>query len=106
MGHHLIMGSLKDALTGASLDDTHDERYRQGLIQLLLDEKGYAKADLSVRHALTVRADARSGTLAIDLLVTLADRITMLIKYGPGSLVTRERAVLAAGRLVAPSTLR
>lgn len=102
MGHHLIMGSLADILTGEPLDDTHDERYRQDLIRLLLDDKGYQKANISARHALTVRADARSGTLAIDLLVTLEERITMLIKYGPGSLVTRERAVLAAGRLVAP----
>lgn len=102
MGHHLIMGRLTDALTGTPLDDTHDERYRQALIQMLLQDKGYAKTDLSARHTLTVRADARSGTLAIDILVTLEGRITMLIKYGPGSLVTRERAALAAGRLVTP----
>ena len=102
MGHHLILGNLTDALTGEPLDDTHDERYRQGLIRLLLNDRGYAKSDLSARHPLTVRADARSGTLAIDLLVTLRERITMLVKYGPGSLVTRERAALAAGRLVAP----
>jgi hypothetical protein len=101
MGHHLIMGKLEDALTGDVLDDTHDERYRQVLIRLLLDEKGYTKADLSSRHELIVGADSRKGRLVVDLLVSLEDRITMLVKYGPGSLVTRERPALAAGRLVA-----
>ncbi|MDJ0783665.1 MAG: type I restriction enzyme HsdR N-terminal domain-containing protein [Desulfosarcinaceae bacterium] len=102
MGHHLVMGVLKDALTGAPLDDTHDERYRQGLVRLLLAEKGYDKADLASRRTLVVRADARSGKLAVDLLVELEDRLTMVVKYGPGSLVTRERPALAAGRLIAP----
>jgi hypothetical protein len=101
MGHHLIMGTLEDALTGRPLDDTHDERYRQRLIRLLLEHKAYRKADLTSRRDLRVRADQRSGRLTIDLLVTLEDRITMLVKYGPGSLVTRERPALSAGRLVA-----
>jgi hypothetical protein len=102
MGHHLIMGKLEDALTGRLLDDTHDERYRQKLIHLLLEEKSYRKIELTGRREVMVRADRRSGRLVIDLLVTLEDRITMLLKYGPGSLVTRERPALSAGRLVAP----
>ena len=28
-GHHLIMGELTDLVTGQTLPDTHDERYRQ-----------------------------------------------------------------------------
>jgi hypothetical protein len=101
MGHHLILGKLADALSGDLLDDTHDERYRQALIRLLLEEKGYAKEDLISRHALIVGAGSNQGRVAVDLLVSLEDRITMLIKYGPGSLVTRERPALAAGRVVA-----
>ncbi|MEJ2641413.1 MAG: type I restriction enzyme HsdR N-terminal domain-containing protein [Desulfosarcinaceae bacterium] len=100
MGHHLIMGKLTDTLTGDRLDDTHDERYRQTLIRLLLEDKGYTREDLTGRHELVVGADSRKGRLVVDLLVSLADRITLLIKYGPGSLVTRERPALAAGRLV------
>jgi hypothetical protein len=96
------MGKLEDILTGRLLDDTHDERYRQRVTRLLLDDKAYHRADLTSSHELMVRADRRSGRLVVDLLVTLEDRITMLIKYGPGSLVTRERPALSAGRLVAP----
>lgn len=35
-------------------------------------------------------------------MITLSDKICMVIKYSPGSLVTRYRPVLAASRLVAP----
>ena len=40
-GHHLILGKLSDYLTGDTLDDTHDERYRQKIARLLVDRKGY-----------------------------------------------------------------
>ena len=39
--------------------------------------------------------------IKIDFNVTLFDKIGMIIKYGPGSLVTRRRCVLALSRLVA-----
>jgi hypothetical protein len=38
----------------------------------------------------------------LDFTVTVDDRTAMVIKYGPGSLVTRYRPALAISRLVAP----
>ena len=38
-GHHLILGELDDFVTGQRLADTHDERYRQRLSRLLVEEK-------------------------------------------------------------------
>ena len=55
-GHHLILGQLTDFLTGRVLDDTHDERYRQKLARLLVEQKGYAKADVLPRRELRVSA--------------------------------------------------
>ena len=45
-GHHLVYGSLRDYLTGEELPDTDDERLRQQLARLLVEEKGFAKAEL------------------------------------------------------------
>jgi hypothetical protein len=101
-GHHLILGELVDYLTGGSLPDTHDERYRQRLARMLVQEKGYRKADIASRRPLTVRAGTRRALIYIDFQVSLSGRIAMIVKYGPGSLVTRHRPVLAASRLVAP----
>ena len=101
-GHHLVYGQLQDALTGAFLEDTDDERLRQGISRMLLEEKGYDKAAIAPRVALTVKAGPNRAVVPIDFLVRSGGRYCILIKYGPGSLVTRHSPTLAATRLVAP----
>ena len=49
LGHHFVYGSLQDYLTGEELPDTDDERFRQQLARLLVEEKGFAKAELEPR---------------------------------------------------------
>jgi hypothetical protein len=101
-GHHLVLGELQDFLSGDWLPDTHDERYRQKIARLLVECRGFAKADIEARRRLTVRAGGAGGIVKIDYLVRHETRIGMLIKFGPGSLVTRRRPVLALSRLVEP----
>ncbi len=101
-GHHLILGELVDFITGETLKDTHDERLRQKVARLLVNQKAYLKTDIEPRKELLVKADAKTAILKIDFVVTLADKACMVVKYGPGSLVTRRRSVLAASRLIAP----
>ena len=101
-GHHLILGELDDFITGEPLRDTHDERYRQKLARLLVEEKGYLKSDILPRMELLVHAGNKRAILKIDFGVRLSGRVAMLVKYGPGSLVTRHRPALAASRLIVP----
>jgi hypothetical protein len=101
-GHHLILGRLVDAITGESLDDTHDERYRQALARFLLETKAYRKEDIAVRRQVTVAAGDRKARVPVDFLARLEGRTGMLVRYGPGSLVTRHRPTLALARLVEP----
>ena len=100
-GHHLILGQLTDYISGDTLDDTLDERHRQSLGRLLVEQKGYAKAHITPRHTLEVRTENKCARLLITYLVRPSRRIAMLIQYGPGSLVTRHRPALAMSRLVA-----
>jgi hypothetical protein len=99
-GHHLILGELTDYITGERLADTHDERYRQKLARFLIENKGYRHRELTPRFPLVCRAGEKSAMTRIDLLVSIGDKVGMIIKYAPGSLVTRRRPVLAASRLV------
>ena len=101
-GHHLILGKLVDFITGETIQDTHDERYRQKLARLLVQNKDYTKNDIKTRVELPVSADTKKAVVEIDFLITQSDKICMIIQYSPGSLVTRHRPVLAASRLVAP----
>ena len=101
-GHHLILGELTDFITGETLKDTHDERYRQKIARLLTGRLGYLKADVEPRRELVAKADSKKAVLKIDFTITLEGKMCMVLKYGPGSLVTRRRAVLAVSRLIAP----
>ncbi len=67
-----------------------------------MEEKGYFKKEITPRFDLLIKADNNRAVIKIDFLVTLENRICMIIRYGPGSLVTRHRTSLAASRLVAP----
>ncbi len=101
-GHHLILGKITDFITGETLDETHDEQYRQKIARQLVNQKGYQKKEIKPRLALTVRADNKKAVIPVDFLITLSDKVGMIIKFGPGSLVTRHRCVLAASRIIAP----
>ena len=98
--HHLIYGTLRDFLTGEELTDTDDERYRQKISEMMVNDLGYLKLDLEPRlfiETLFTRNFVRS---TIDLTVNISGKQFMIIRYGPGSLVSRERSALAAARLL------
>lgn len=100
--HHLILGQLTDFITGGTIDDTHDERYRQKIARLLVDQKGFAKEQIRPNHPLTVQAAAKTACIPITYIIEDGDgRMVMLVHYGPGSLVTRHRPALALARLAA-----
>lgn len=99
--HHLILGTLIDYISGDTLDDTLDERHRQLVGRLLVDQKGYRKRQITPRHELEVRIPEKCARILITYIVKVENRIAMLIQYGPGSLVTRHRPALAMARLVA-----
>ena len=101
-GHHLILGELIDFITGDILKDTHDERYRQKLARLLVEKKGYHKKEIEPRFELLVKAGKNKAIVKVDFIITISGKACMIIKYGPGSIVTRYRPALAASRLVAP----
>jgi hypothetical protein len=101
-GHHLILGELVDFITGETIRDTHDERFRQNLARMLVNQKGFMKKEIKPRRELRVSAGEKSAMIKIDFEINVSGKIGMIIKYGPGSLVTRQRPALAVSRLVAP----
>jgi hypothetical protein len=97
---YLILGEIEDYITGKTIKDTHDERYRQKLARILVDDKDYQKNEIKTNYKLPVNVEDKTYDINIDFIVTLSDKICMIIKYGPGSIVTRIRPALAASRLV------
>ena len=101
-GHHIIYGTLQDFLTGEELPDTDDERYRQQLAMLLVEEKGFSTTELLPRLFIETLFNDQLVKSVVELTVCIAGRRVMIIRYGPGSLVTRERPAIAAARLLDP----
>jgi hypothetical protein len=98
--HHLIYGFCTDYVTGEALPDTDDERYRQKLARFLVEEKGYARDDLEMRHKIETLFAGQFVVSKIDVVICLEGKRVMLLRYGPGSLVTRERPAIAAARVL------
>ncbi len=101
-GHHLILGEQTDFITGETIIDTHDERYRQKIARLLINHQGYQKKDIKPRQNLLVQAGENRAIIKIDFVISISDKVCMIIKFGPGSIVTRHRPLLAASRILAP----
>ncbi|HEX9136477.1 MAG TPA: type I restriction enzyme HsdR N-terminal domain-containing protein [Nitrospirota bacterium] len=67
--------------------------------RLLLEEKGYASPDIRKNVVFDVTLDAETAKSSVDFVVSLDNRIGMLIKCAPGSLDSRERHIVAAARV-------
>jgi hypothetical protein len=100
--HHLVLGELVDFLTDKIRVDTHDERYRQKIARFLVYQKGFTKEQIESLRPLVVTAGNNRGQIKIDFCIYLAGKLGMIVKYGPGSLVTRYRPTLALTRLTEP----
>ena len=46
-GHHLILGELDDLISGETIKDTLDERYRQNIAELLV-HRGSRRSGLAL----------------------------------------------------------
>ena len=101
-GHHLILGEQTDYITGETIPDTHDEHYRQKIARLLVNHKSYQKYDIKPRKDLPVQAGESRAVIKIDFLINLLGKIGMIVNFGPGSIVTRRRPLLAASRILTP----
>lgn len=103
--HHLVLGTLTDFLTGNEIPDTLDERYLQNIARGLVNEKEIHTPEIVRDYRMTVEASGKKAIIKIDFIVHIDGRQMMLIKYGPGSIITRHRSALAASRLVGPEQI-
>jgi len=101
-GHHLVYGVLHDYLTGEELPDTDDERIRQNLARMLVEEKGYDRSELEPRLTIETLFNHTFVRSIIDLTIRIDEKRLFILRYGAGSLVTREKAVIAAARVLDP----
>jgi len=98
--HQVILGETVDFITGETIVDTLDERARQTIARFLVEEKGYLRGEIKVGQQITLTVDGNRGTSRVDFVIRVAGKAFMIIIFGPGSLVSRERSTVAAARLI------
>ena len=98
--HHIVYGTLKDYITGEELVDTDDERFRQELSQMMVEKLGYRKDDLTPRRYIETLFSSQFVRSNIEFTIELNGRSVLLLRYAPGSLVSRERSTIAAARVL------
>ncbi len=98
--HHLILGELSDFLSGKTLPDTHDERYRQKILRLLVEKKLFKNEHIDRNLNIEIGTGRHLASIKLDFLIKFKDRKVCLIKYAPGSLVTRRLSTLAISRTI------
>jgi len=100
--HHLVYGTLDDYVTGEELVDTDDERTRQDLARMMVEKLGYTKEDLQPRCFIESLFNTQFVRSNIEIAVNLQEfgKKVLIIRYGAGSLVSRERSAIAAARIL------
>jgi hypothetical protein len=102
MAQPVVYGQLTDLISGESLADTEDERLRQQIARHLLTECGFSRQQIRCRLQVPIAAGEKHAEVPLDFLVSLEGVPAMIIRYGPGSIVTRHRPALALARLLGP----
>ncbi|PXF54426.1 MAG: hypothetical protein C4B57_07125 [Deltaproteobacteria bacterium] len=82
--------------------DTDRERIRQKMGPFLTEELGYRISDFQLDREILLEIDSRKVISLADLVVHIDGRFLMVIRGGPGSVVTRESGTIAIARLLEP----
>ncbi len=89
-------------ITGRLVLDTDRERIRQKLAKFLVDEKGYRLSDFVLDREIYLEVNHEKILSFVDMVISIEGRSLMILRGGPGSVVTREAGTVAAARLLEP----
>ncbi len=89
-------------ITGKLVLDTDRERIRQKLARFLVEEKGYRIGDFVLDREIFMEIKGVKAISIVDLSIVVDGRTLMILRGGPGSVVTREAGTVAAARLLEP----
>jgi hypothetical protein len=103
MAERCVIGTeerIIDFITGQLFIDTDDEGIRQKIERLLVEDKGYSKKDIEVDREFEIVIGKEINRSKVDLIVSVEEKIFMIIKCARGSLVSREREILSCARIL------
>lgn len=91
---------LTDRLTGKEIPFSNRDNIRQNILKFLLEDKGYRKDDILPDREIRFELEGQSVLSLVDISIVLGGKTAMIWKCASGSLVSRERQVIASARLL------
>jgi hypothetical protein len=91
---------LIDYLSGSILPFSNRDNIRQKLVRMLIEEKGYGKEDLSLDREIRFDIGGQQACSRVDISIGFDNKTLMVMKCAAGSVVSRERQVIATARLL------
>lgn len=92
--------SLVDYLSGTEILFSNRDNIRQKLVKTLVEEKGYRKEDISLDREIRFEIEGREVCSPVDISIGFGGKTFMVFKCASGSVVSRERQIIAAARLL------
>ena len=91
---------LTDYLTGNEIPFSNRDNIRQKMLKFLVEEKDYLMSDISVDREIKFEIDGQQILSPVDISITFYKKTFMVWKCSSGSLVSRERQIIASARLL------
>ena len=92
--------TLIDYLSGREIPFSNRDNIRQKLVRTLVEEKGYQKGDIYLDREIRFEMEGRPVCSLVDLSLGFDGKTLMVFKCAAGSVVSRERQVIATARLL------
>ncbi|MDL2268379.1 type I restriction enzyme HsdR N-terminal domain-containing protein [Desulfosarcina sp. OttesenSCG-928-A07] len=94
-----------DYITGKAVPHIGAEANRQKVERYLVEEKGYLRNEVWVDMPISVEINGEIYASAVDLVIQIAGQPLIAVKCAAGSIGSREREIISAARLLAPTPL-
>ena len=98
--HSGFPDTLVDYLSGREIPFSNRDNIRQKLLKTLVEERGYRKEDISLDREIRFEIEGREVYSPVDISIGLGGKTLMVFKCASGSVVSRERQIIAAARLL------
>lgn len=99
-GQPALPDTLTDCLSGESIPFTNRDNIRQKILGFLIKEKGYLKSDIAVDREIQFNIEGQEILSFVDISIGFSSKTIMVWKCASGSLVSRERQIIASARLL------
>lgn len=92
--------TLTDYLSGKEIPFSNRDNIRQKIVKFLVEEKGYRKEDIFLDREIKFEIESQLVSSPVDIAIGLDNKTIIVFKCASGSVVSRERQIIATARLL------